>query len=185
MVVLPLPQRQERASKITALHLTPQTARKEPKKMLVHMKVLSPQEPTLPLPLGVQRPGRLRWFPHVYWKSDTQGQTQSAPRGVLKFIPTVGCVTCRLDRLPKSWKTATMASVTASCPLTVEASSSGEAWEGAVAAQRVDQGLLRRGGHPAAEIDSLERESSEWRARNTPTLLVAEPPCLSPSKSHR
>lgn len=32
-----------RASKRTALHLTPQTARKEPKKMLVHMKVLSPQ----------------------------------------------------------------------------------------------------------------------------------------------
>ena len=29
-------------------------------------------------------------------------KTQTAPRGVLKFIPTVGWVTCRLDKLPKS-----------------------------------------------------------------------------------
>lgn len=49
-----------------------------------------------------------------------------------------------------------------------------------MAAQRVDAGLLRRGGHPAPEVDSLVRESSEWKARSTPTLLVAKPPCLCP-----
>lgn len=53
-----------------------------------------------------------------------------------------------------------------------------------MAAQRVDVGLLRRGGHPAPEVDSLVRESSEWKARSTPTLLVAKPPCLCPPKSH-
>lgn len=78
--------------------------------------------------------------------------------------------------------TGTMGSVTASCPLTVEASSSGK-WEGAVAAQRADPSLLRRGGHPAPEIDSLQRESSEWRARNTPTLLVAKPYASALSKA--
>jgi len=83
--------------------------------MLSDVQALSPPRPRTPteraLPphsgdVGSQRPGRPRWFPHVYWKSDTRRLTQSAPRGVLKFIPTVGCVTCRLDRLPKSWKTA-------------------------------------------------------------------------------
>lgn len=80
----------------------------------------------------------------------------------------------------------TMGSVTASSPLTVEANSSGKVWEveGAVAAQRVDTGFLRMGDHPALVIDSLVRELSEWTARNTPTLLVAKPPCLCPFKTH-
>lgn len=111
----------------------------------------------IPRDTGFQRPGRLRWFPHVYWKCDTQRPTQRAPRGVLKFIPTVGCVTCRLDRLPKSWKTARDWDGS-DCPAhhpREEADSSREEWgEGAAVAGGVDSRPQKEGETTAPGISS-------------------------------
>lgn len=124
-------------------------------------------QPSLLIPgdAGFQRPGRLRWFPHVYWKSDIQRPTQSAPRGVLKFIPTVGCVTCRLDRLPKSWKKArnwdeSHLPAHYLCPTLprAEADSSQEEHEGAAVAQRVDSHLQKEG----ETTTPLQRSAPRW-----------------------
>lgn len=68
-----------RASKKPALHLTPQTAVIKRKKMLPHVKVLNPvhapmQHPKNPpslIPWVSKDQAGPRWFPHVYWKSDT------------------------------------------------------------------------------------------------------------------
>lgn len=48
MVILSHRPESQRACKITALHLTPQTARKEPKKMTANVKVSSPCHPLKP-----------------------------------------------------------------------------------------------------------------------------------------
>ena len=52
-----------------------------------------------------QAPPSMVFSRQEYWSGvplQHSRKTQAAPCGVLRFIPPVGRVTCRLDRLPKS-----------------------------------------------------------------------------------